>query len=256
MAGGGGTSSSTEGRRGLQADTVQEVSDKIVQRSSAMRSRRSTVVTTSAQQESESVQTRTVHNHNRNHAMTIQYLQVISNYEVKTELVEEKPVLLIPYEIDNDIFDTIPSYEKFRVNTSRPITRFLDRHQSELRKLVPSRYRDNFDALRRLLHCRDIYGIEQEYATASRWRIDLDQNLRPGVSVAIQTTDGQLFPLRPLGEPKSGFSEFSCDPIRLDRVESLRVSFDLETAARGSISSLSSIFTGIVGDMLENVSSL
>ena len=249
--GGGGTTSSTEGRRELQADTVQEVSDRIVQRSSSMRSRRSTVVTTSHQRESERIQTRTVRNHNRNHAMTIQYFQVISNYEVRTELVEEKPVILVPYEIDNAIFDQLPRFEKFRVSPSRPITRFLDRHKSVLQRYVPRKYRDNFVALRRLLHCQDIYGIEKEFATASRWRIDLDQNLRPGVTLAIETDDGQLIALNALGSPKSGFAEFSSDPVRMDRVESLRVSFDPEAAVKGTLGDLPSFLGDAVSSVIE-----
>lgn len=249
--GGGGTSSSTEGRRSLQADTVQEVSDRIVQRSSAIRSRRSTVVTTSYQRESERIQTRTVRNHNRNHAMTVQYFQVISNYEVRTELVEEQPVLLIPYAIDPAIFDTIPSFNKFRASPSRPITRFLDRHKSVLERAVPRHFRDNFAALRRLLHCADIYGAEAEFATASRWRINIDKNVRRGVDLAITTVDGQLVPLRPLGRPGSGYVEYASDPVRLDRIETLRVNFDPEAAIQDVASGLPGALGNIVEQALE-----
>lgn len=253
--GGGGTTSSTSGRRELQADTVQEVSDRIVQRSSAVRSRRSTVVTTSSQRESERIQTRSVRNHNRNHAMTVQYFQVISSYEVKTEMVEEKPVLLVPYAIDNDIFDTIPSFAKFRANPSRPITRFLDRHRRVLQRVVPRRYRDNFDALRRLLHCPDIYDVEEEYATASRWRIDLAQNYRPGVTISIEAEGGELYPLRPLGRPSSGYSEFVSDSVRLDRITGLRVSFDAPEAARVSLGGFPNVFESIMEDLYEDIQS-
>lgn len=94
-------------------------------------------MTTSTQRESERIQTRTVHNHNRNHAMTVQYFQVLSHYAIKTELVEEKPVVMVPYQVDPALFDTIPSFDKFVAAPSRPITRFLDRHSRLIRRLAP-----------------------------------------------------------------------------------------------------------------------
>ena len=118
--------------------------------------------------ETERIQTRAVHNHNRNHAMTVQYFQVLSHYLVKTELVEQKPVLLVPYRIDQAIFDDLPSFADFQLSPERRITRFLDRHRAILERMVPARLRPAFEALSRLLHCRELYPVETPFATASR----------------------------------------------------------------------------------------
>ncbi len=249
-AGGGGgyTTSSASGRREIQASTVQEVSDQVVQQGSSMRSLRSTVVTTSVQQESERIKTRTVHNHNRNHAMTVQYFQVLSHHTVKTELVEEKPVLLIPYEIDDDIFDEILSFQKFVLTPSRPITQFLDRHRALLMRLVPFRFRPAFDSLSRLLHCGDVYGIEEPFATVSRWRISLDQAWREGLNFSIETNGDQSYPLRRLGRTNERSTvEFTSDPVNISTVVALRVSFDPVRAAESTAGS------GIFGDLIEEM---
>jgi len=189
-----------------------------------------TVVTTSRQTESEQIRTRIVRNHNINHAMTVQYYQVLSHYRVVTDVHEESDVLLVPYEIDEDLFDTIPSFEKFRQAPPRRITRFLLRHRRLLEQLVPAEYRPAFESLSRLVHCRDVYKIETPRATASRWEIRIDQSIRSGVSLSIETDDGQSVPLTSEGSKTS--SRFRSDPIDLSAIEGLRVSFDASEAAR------------------------
>lgn len=249
--GGGKTSSTTTGRRSLQASTVQDISDEVTQRASSIRSQRSTVVTTSSQRESERIQTRTVHNHNRNHAMTVQYFQVLSHYSVKTELVEEKPVVLVPYDIDDAIFDDIPSFNKFRLAPSRPITRFLDRHSRLLRRMVPRSYSRAFESLSRLLHCRDVYDIETPYATFSRWNIRLDKAWRPGLTISIETNDGQSFPLTPRGgSADQAPVEFISDPVRAEDIEAVRIGFDPVESAR--VTGNTGIF-GLLGESLNDL---
>ncbi|MRX27806.1 hypothetical protein [Kangiella sp. HZ709] len=231
--GGGKTSSNTSGRRDLHTSTVQDISDTVTQKASAFRSQRSTVVTTSRQRESERINTRNIHNHNKNHVMNLMYSAVVSHYAVKTELVEEKPVVLVPYEIDDDIFDKIPSFDKFVKAPSRPITRFLDRYSRKLRRMVPRKYRRAFNSLSRLLHCSDVYDIEQPFATFSRWRVDLDRSWRKGISLSIETDSGQSVTLEPRGAiGKSGPVDFVSLPVRADDLKELRVSFDPAESAQ------------------------
>lgn len=231
--GGGHTTSSASGRRSLHASTVQNISDGVSQSASSIRHQRATVVTTSYQRESERIQTRTVHNHNMNHIMNLQYFQVVEHYSVKTELVEEKPVLLVPYAVDKDIFGKIPSFAKFVNQPSLPITRFLDRHARILRRLVPRRFQSAFNSLSRLLHCKDVYSIEEPYATFSRWDITLGSAWRPGVSLRIKTKSGQTIRLRPYGHTSSKPpTQFVSSPVRHDDIEQVIVSFDTAEALR------------------------
>ncbi|HEB81817.1 MAG TPA: hypothetical protein ENJ11_03025 [Gammaproteobacteria bacterium] len=247
--GGGHTTSSTSGRRALHVSTTQSISDSVTQNASAIRHQRATVVTTSYQQESERIKTRTIHNHNMNHMMNLQYFQVVEHYSVKTELVEEKPVLLIPYEVDQDMFGTIPNFSKFIDTPSQPVTRFLDRHSRILRRIVPRRYSRAFRSLSRLLHCGDVYSIETPYATFSRWDINLSAAWRPGVSLMIRTRSGQSIRLQPRGQTSSQPpTRFVSSPIRHDDLEEIVVSFDTAEAVR-DISSSGLPFA----DLLENV---
>lgn len=110
--GGGAAYSSSEshGRRELQASTVQNLTDSVVQGASSMRSLRSNIVTQSQQIERDEVRTRAVENHNRNHAMTVEYFQVLEHYNVHTELIEETDVLMVPYDVPLELWDEMPAF--------------------------------------------------------------------------------------------------------------------------------------------------
>ncbi|GGK56260.1 hypothetical protein [Amphritea balenae] len=249
--GGGSTSSSTNGRRDLHSSTVQGISESISQNSSSIRHQRATVVTTSYQKESERIKTRTIHNHNMNHMMNLEYFQVVEHYSVKTELVEEKPVLLIPYEVDQDMFGTISSFDKYVLNPSVPVTRFLDRHRRILSRLVPRRYRRAFKGLSRLLHCRDIYQIETPYATFSSWEIKLSNAWRPGISLRLETHSGQSVKLYPVGGSSSSPpTYFRSSAVRDSDIRALTISFDSNAAVQSL--NLPSFLESIVGDLLED----
>lgn len=248
--GGGGTSSSTNGRRNLHSSTVQSISESISQQSSSIRHQRATVVTTSYQRESERIKTRTIRNHNMNHMLNLEYFQVVEHYSVKTELVEEKPVLLIPYEVDKDMFGTIASFDKYVLNPSVPVTRFLDRHRRILSRMVPRRYRRSFQSLSRLLHCRDVYQIEQPYATFSNWDIKLSSAWRAGISLRLETHSGQSVKLNPIGGSSGNPpSHFRSSPVRDSDIKALTVSFDSNDAVQNL--NLPPFMESIIGDILE-----
>jgi hypothetical protein len=213
----------TTGYRDLVTSATRAVSDSIVQRASAHRSLRSTIVTTSYERESERIRTRVVRNHNRNHAMTVHYYQVLQHYNVVTEVHEEQDVLLVPYKIDNDIFTPLPSFNKFTAQPSWTITRFLLRNERILRRMVPREYGPAFDALNRLVHCRHLYQEETPVATCSRWRVNLDSGWRPGVNLFIETED-ESFPLYPRGT--KNVTIFDSDPVDLSEIAALRISYD------------------------------
>lgn len=115
--GGGAARSRSEshGRRELQASTVQNLRDSVVQGASNMRSLRSTVVTQSQEVERDEVRTRAVENHNRNHALSVQYFQVLEHYNVQTELDRETRVLMVPYEMPVELWDEMPDFDEFVV---------------------------------------------------------------------------------------------------------------------------------------------
>lgn len=232
--GGGGSSSSTSGRRNIHSSTTQSISDSVSQNASAMRHQRATVVTTSFQRESERIKTRTIHNHNMNHVMNVGYYQHVEHYSVKTELVEEKPVLLVPYAVDQAIFGQIPSFEKFKINPSLQITKFLDRHSRLLRRMVPWTYRKSFQSLSRLMHCADVYQIEQPFATFSTWDITLKSAWREGIELFVKTKSGQMVKLKPQGGGRnSPPRSFRSSPVRHDDIDSIVVNYDPSQALKG-----------------------
>lgn len=96
----GGATSSSDGQRGVSAQTVQNVSDSISQVSSAARELQSTVVVQSVQAEHELIETRTVANYNHSHALTILYYEVLRHFRVVTELARRRPAVLVRMRTD------------------------------------------------------------------------------------------------------------------------------------------------------------
>ncbi len=113
----GGSSASSESfseaHREITGNTLHNLSDSVTQRSTAMRSLRSMVVTQSQQVEQENIRTRIIRNQNRNHAMTVEYFQVLEHYKVQTELASQVDVLLVPYEVPAFLWDETPRFDAF-----------------------------------------------------------------------------------------------------------------------------------------------
>lgn len=89
----------SNGDRDLSGDSKQELSDAVGQATSLVRSIRSTVIVQAKQTETNYVQTRTVANYNRCHALTIQYYEVLRNYRVTTECTGIVPAILLPHDL-------------------------------------------------------------------------------------------------------------------------------------------------------------
>lgn len=98
-AGGGGGASSTawsDSSRSLSASSLQQIRDQTIQAASAIRDQRATVVQTSSQGETMTVETEVVANHNHCHAITVEYFEVLRHFQLTHELVDVQECLLIP----------------------------------------------------------------------------------------------------------------------------------------------------------------
>ena len=123
------------GHRETAATTMQEVADSLVQSSSVVRSRNSTIVMQSGQAEHETIETRTVRNHNHCHAMTVLYHEVLRNYLVRVAFAREVKVLLV----------------------EQHLIEFTEHNLQDYRHLLEPALRDRrlracFDAHERILH--------------------------------------------------------------------------------------------------------
>lgn len=95
-AAGGGTSNSW-GNRDLEAESLQELHDTIMQSTSYTRSLNSTVIVQASQTEMNNIRTRRVANHNHCHALTVQYYEVLRHFRLCTEFVGKRHAVLIPF---------------------------------------------------------------------------------------------------------------------------------------------------------------
>jgi len=119
---GGGSGSTTKAwqnsSRQFSANSLQSLRDRVGQRASSVRSQRSTVVEALTQQESQRIETETVANYNRCHAITIEYFEVLRHFLVTHELASVQECLFIP--LPMPVFDRAKA-----LRWREPLTRYL-----------------------------------------------------------------------------------------------------------------------------------
>lgn len=264
LGGGGGSSRSrSEGTRTLTVNTAQELADATHQQGASMRSLRSTVVTQATTREREEITTRTVRNHNRNHALTVQYFQVVEHYVVETELSQQVDVLLVPYLVPGALWTDFPTFEETPLDpnnatgpakrsfTSNALTTWLDLYGERLRPVLPRKHREGLDALHRLMHTPEIYEADEAGVTVSRWTLEMEGGLVPGLRFRITTTRDGSYTLRPR-RAENGASHFvaTTSPVPLDQIATLTVTFDADEAVRAAVRKSTDRFGGPLGDVV------
>ena len=102
--------SSSEGDREISGRLTQNIMDVTEQKSSLVRSLRSTVVIDVAQEEQEQLTTYVIANNNRAHALSIVYFELLNRYLVEMRTARIEPLIFIPFlPLDFD-FDLIAAY--------------------------------------------------------------------------------------------------------------------------------------------------
>lgn len=104
IGGGGGSawSSSTawnDGSRNLTGQTLNQLRDETSQGVSAVRDQRSTVIQTVGQHERVAATTEVIANHNRCHALTMQYFEVLRHFAVQERLAGVQECLFVPLQM-------------------------------------------------------------------------------------------------------------------------------------------------------------
>ena len=85
------------------ANSLQQLRDRMMQRASAVRDERSTVIQTVGQGETVRAETEVVANYNHCHAMTVEYFEVLRHFLVSHELADVRECLFVPLPIG--VFD-------------------------------------------------------------------------------------------------------------------------------------------------------
>lgn len=106
----GHVESNSSGERDIAARLSQNILDVTEQKASHVRSLRSTVVVDVAQSEREQLSTYVIANHNRAHAMTALYFELIERHLVEMRTTELRPLLFLPFAPLDFDFDLIAAY--------------------------------------------------------------------------------------------------------------------------------------------------
>lgn len=165
----GGAYSSSGAERTVEADTTQQLSDRIVQTTDAIRNLYSAIVVKATQEERDAIQTRTVTNHNHCHALTMLYYEVVRHLRVVTEWVGRQEVLLIQYS-DQDGRSMTAGFTEQTAYSNRLVLE---------RVLLDRRLRRCFAALAKK-HCADAGIVRADAGVGGNYFIDT-------VSVVVET---------------------------------------------------------------------
>ncbi|HEY0725256.1 MAG TPA: hypothetical protein VGD41_14890, partial [Pyrinomonadaceae bacterium] len=90
------TAQFSTGARNLAAQSSNALSQRTAERSSALRSRRSTVVREVSEHETETLSTRVLVNYNRRHTLNVEYFEVLQLYALTTKLHSWERCLFVP----------------------------------------------------------------------------------------------------------------------------------------------------------------
>jgi hypothetical protein len=88
-----------ESSRRFTSDSLQSLRDRVMQRASALRDMRSTVVQGTVQGETQRAETETLANYNHCHAMTIEYFEVLRHFVITHEVANVRECLFVPMQI-------------------------------------------------------------------------------------------------------------------------------------------------------------
>lgn len=159
--------------------------------------------------ESDSVATRIIANHNHSHAMTMQYWEVVRRYRLQTCIegvdlvlfVPLKPVRFLP-ELQKETLDLT---EAFKINSDRPVVdepgvrkkAFDDRYSvvlqnyTALRRALPGKYRKGIDLIQKY-HALPYFKVDDFYEGNFTYRICVTGSFLPfdNLTARITFNDG------------------------------------------------------------------
>lgn len=204
--GGGGSSASSSGgenattshSRDFASSAVDTFHNELHRRASAARSTERVSVRAVQARDREVLTTKTVENHNRAHALTMQYWEVIRHFRVTTtpsdvQLVAFVPLLPIPW-LPAGHDELLPDYGNDPTDPVFTRDGLLDRYASLVRhadlleRLLPPRLRRGLTALRRLVGTPEM-KLEVTNAGLSQLSVSLTGTFLPFDELEVVLVD-------------------------------------------------------------------
>ena len=136
-------------------NAIKAASEKISQASRLL-------IKTASSEESDSVSTKIIANHNHSHAMTIQYWEVMRRYKLQTCIENVDLILFVPMEMIS--FLNGQSYllkNKLTVETFKARYELLSKHYDALRRALPYKYRSGLDLAKQYYAYQD-FNIDEK----------------------------------------------------------------------------------------------
>lgn len=148
----GSTRSALDGARTYASSAAEEMHRSVERQAAARRSAQRSSIRLATETDRESVTTKVIANHNKAHALTIQYWEVLRKFKSTTEVEGVTLVCFVPL----DVVRFLPAGQQFELtDVSRVDTRaevlaryaFLHRHADVIQPSLPQRHREGLRML-------------------------------------------------------------------------------------------------------------
>ena len=156
----------TNAARNFQ-NAIKAASEKISQASRLL-------IKTASSDESDSVSTKIIANHNHSHAMTVQYWEVMRRYKLETCIENVDLILFVPMQMIS--FLNGQAYqltEKLDVSTFKDRYELLSKHYDALRRALPYKYRSGLDLAKQYYAYQD-FNIDDKSGSTTTIEISFE----------------------------------------------------------------------------------
>lgn len=148
----GNTKSSLDGARSYTSSTAEDMHRSVERQAAARRSAQRTAVRLATETDRESVSTKVITNHNKAHALTVQYWEVLRQFSATTEIEGVNLVCFVPL----DLVRFLPAGQQLaltdlnRVDTAPELLlrySLVHRHADAIQPNLPGRHREGLRIL-------------------------------------------------------------------------------------------------------------
>lgn len=203
----GNTRSALDGARQYSSLASQSMQSSVEREAAARRRAERTSIRLATETDRESVTTKVVSNHNKGHALTVQYWEVLRKFELTTDVEGVTLVCFVPL----DLVRFLPEGQQLELATAdladvdtrlELIRRYalLHRHADSIQPWLPSRHRDGLAVL-------------EDFAANPRAAVDLDG---PASDVLSLSLTGTFLPFERLWVRVLLRGQRSLPPVPLD----------------------------------------
>ena len=203
----GNTTSALDGARQYSSMAAQSMHSSVEREAAARRRAERTSIRLATETDSETVTTKVITNHNKAHALTVQYWEVLRKFDIGTDVEGVTLTCFVPLDLVRFLAEgeqlELASADLSDVDSRQELLRryaLLHRHADSIQPWLPSRHRDGLALL-------------EDFAANPRSTVDLDA---PAADILTLSLKGTFLPFERLWIRTLLRGQRSLAPVPLD----------------------------------------